>query len=800
MIRYLLPLVFAITGIQLLRAQTPTETVKGKVIDKDSHQPLSGVNIMIMGTNPPQGAVTDDNGSFRIEKVTIGRHTLRFSYIGYEDAMASEVLVSSGVELTLNMEMTEKVTSMNEVVVTGDKDKAAASNEYATVSARTFSAEEMSRYAATQNDPARMVQSFAGVMTSGDDNNQIVVRGNSPRGILWEMEGIEIPNPNHFADAEGSTGGGVSILSAATLANTDFYSGAFPAQYGDALSGVFDLNLRKGNSDTHEFTFQAGVLGLEAALEGPWSNNYQGSYLINYRYSTLELLSLMGLKIGGDVLPAYQDVTFNFFFPTKKAGSFTFFGIGGTSSLAQHAVHDTAQWPNVDAKTEYSQTQWYGVLGLTYTYPFRNNKTYLKAVVSYSYTNNQDTNDTLSDEFVPFNLGGDKFIYQTYRATVVVNHKFSARDQLRAGVIYTNMGFNLFSNQYSYQYNQLQTQVDNVGNTSMAEAYLQAKHRFTEKFSLNYGVHYTVCFLNNKQYPEPRLGGQWNFRENQSLSFGLGLHSRIDDMSIYYSYTDTINGQKTYPNRSLGFSRSFHAVLGYNFSFKKDYHLKIEGYAQYLFKVPIGADTADVTYSILNYNSGFVTIPLENKGAGYNYGLEITMEKFFSQHFFFMYTASLYESMYKAADDIWRPTMYDVHYVMNLLGGKEFVLGPKKIHTLGFDIKLVWRGGERYTPVDEAASIAQQNTVYDNNEAFTQKYPDYFRIDFGIYLKRDRPKYSWTWSFDCQNIINRMNVEDEVFDPGTQSVIIERNLGIVPVFSWKIQLGVKGNRVSGMGK
>jgi len=782
---------FLVSCTLSLPAQVLTETIRGKVIDKDSRQPLFGVNILVLNSDPVQGAVTDENGMFKIEKVSVGRHSLRFTYVGYEDAMVSELFVSSGKEVELNIEMLEKVNNMNEVVVTANKDKAQANNEFATVSARSFSAEEMSRYAATQDDPARVVQSFAGVMTSGDDNNQIVIRGNSPRGLLWTMEGLEIPNPNHFSSGEGSSGGGVSILSANVLANTDFFTSAFPAQYGDALSGVFDLNLRKGNTDKHEFTFQAGILGLEAALEGPFSNNYNGSYLVNYRYSTLQLLGYVGLKFAGVLLPKYQDISFNFNLPTKHAGTFTLWGIGGLSNIDQNAVHDTAEWHNINDKTEYGQSQMIGVLGATYLYMLKDNKTYIKVAALYSYTNDQDTNDTLSNTYSPFNLGGDKFIYKTFRGTVVINKKLNAKNQLRAGAIFSNTSYNLFNNAYNYQYNYMQTLVDNIGSTNMYEGYVQWKHRFTEQLLINCGVHLTYSAFNSKFYVEPRIGGEWRVTETQTLSFGLGLHSRVDAMSTYFSYVDTVNGVKKYPNQNIDFSRALHAVVGYNFNFKRDYHLKVEAYAQYLFSVPIGGDSANNTFSILNFDQGFVNIPLVSKGIGYNYGLEITLEKYFSNHFFFMYTASVYESKERALDGVWRSTTYDVKHVMNLLGGKEFVIGKNQNSIIGINLKFIWRGGERYTPVDLAASIAQNETIYQNNNTNSLKLPDYFRLDAGIYYRRNTKKYSWTLSFDGQNVTNRLNVEDYVYDPVTRSVIVEQDLGIVPVLAWKIQFGVK---------
>lgn len=414
-------------------AQQFTSTIKGRVTDKESKQPLWGVNILVLNTNPPLGAATDENGNFKIENISVGRHTLRFTYVGYADATISEVLLTSGKETFLNIEMQEKVKEMQEVVITNHRDKSKANNDFATVSVRSFSAEEMNRYAGTINDPARMAQSFAGVMTSNDENNQIVVRGNSPRGLLWRMEGVEIPNPNHFAGSEGSTGGGVSILSSNMLTNTDFLSGAFPAEFGNALSGVFDLNLRKGNTEKWEFAAQAGILGLEAALEGPFSRKYKGSYLINYRYSTLDILSLMGIKIGGNVLPKYQDVAFNFSFPSKKAGTFTLFGIGGLSSLGENAKRDTAAWKTLSDKSEYRQKQMMGVIGATHLLLLKDNRTYIKSAVSYSYTNNNSENDTLSNDFSPFSLSNEKFIYQTLRANVTLNSKLNSRNTIRSG-------------------------------------------------------------------------------------------------------------------------------------------------------------------------------------------------------------------------------------------------------------------------------------------------------------------------------------------------------------------------------
>lgn len=764
-------------------AQKFTSVIKGRVIDRETKQSISDVNVAVTNSEPMMGTATDGDGNFALENVSVGRKNIRFTYLGYEPVTVNEVLVQSGKQTVLNIEMQEAVNNMQEVVVTQQRDKSKANNEFASVSARSFSAEEMNRYAGTLNDPARMAQSFAGVMTSNDENNQIVVRGNSPRGLLWRMEGVEIPNPNHFAGSEGATGGGVSMLSSNMLTNTDFYSGAFAAEYGNALSGVFDLNLRKGNAGKREFAIQLGVLGAELSMEGGFGKKYKGSYLLNYRYSTLQLFALMGFDIGGNVSPRYQDLSFNFYFPAGKAGSFTVFGLGGLSGLGEKAKRDTSAWKTFSDKTEFDQQQWMGVAGFTHLLPLPDNKTYLKTVLSYSYTNNNSSSDTLDFEYQPFSINADKFIYKTWRLHVLAHSKLNTRNSVRVGALFSHFTYRLNSTAYSFFTQTTQTLVNNEGTAMLAQAYMQWRHRFSDRLQINSGVHFTFPTINNKLYIEPRIGLEYKATESHILSFGTGLHSRMDAMSTYVSYV-ALNG--TLPNRNLHFTQAWHAVAGYSFSFLRDFRLKTELYVQYLFNVPVATEPQRGPYSIMNYNEGFVTFPMNGKGQGINYGLELTLEKFFSKQYFFVFTTSLFDSRYKALDNQWRSTAYNVNYVMNALGGKEFTVGKRKNNIISINTRIIWRGGQRYTPVDLQRSIEENQTITNDQEAFSQKLPDYFRIDFGASFRRNKKKYSWVFSFDAQNIINRQNVAGEVYDASKQMIVTKRNLGIVPVFSWKV--------------
>ena len=364
-------LCFTVTGV----AQNYTQTLKGTVLDKAVKSPLVGATVVLPGVEPAMGAMTDADGRFRLPAVPVGKHVVRITYLGYKELVVSNVTVNSGKETELTLEMEEDLLVAKEVVIRARVEKQKPLNELSTVSARTFSVEETQRFAAAVNDPARMASAYAGVNVADDGNNVIVIRGNAPNGLLWRMEGVDIPNPNHFS-AVGTSGGGISILSAQLLSNSDFLTGAFAAEYGNALSGVFDLKLRKGNSEKREYTLQAGVLGLDAAVEGPMRLGSQtGSYLVNYRYSTLSILGKLGVNIG-DAVTNFQDLSFNLWMPAGRLGQFTLFGMGGLSNQDYQGKPDSLRWE------EYGHEQYgwnfkanTGVTGLTHSLVL-NDRTY----------------------------------------------------------------------------------------------------------------------------------------------------------------------------------------------------------------------------------------------------------------------------------------------------------------------------------------------------------------------------------------------------------------------------------------
>ncbi len=764
-----------------------TQSIIGQLTDKESKAPLQGAIIKVLGSEPLQTATTDYDGKFIIKDLKYGKYDLEVTYVGYETLVIPQVTVAAGKETNLNIDLTETINDLKEATVIATQDKDKPINDMSTVSVRTFSVEETQRYSASFNDPARMSLSFAGISTSNDASNEIIVRGNSSRGLSWRIEGVEIPNPNHFSSGEGSTGGGISILSSQVLDNSDFMTGAFSADYGNALSGVFDIKFRKGNYKKRHYAFQFGVLGAQVMLEGPFSKKYDGSYLVNYRYSTLQLFNLMGLPIvdNGQV-PVFQDLSFNFNFPMKKAGIISFWGIGGNNTAGEIAVKDSLEWSERRERFQDNRISWVAATGINYTYGFKNNKTYIKNVVSFSYEHNSYGLDSLDNNYNLQKAYNEKYIYYGLRTHTFVNHKFNARHTIKAGIYYSHLFYDVFSEGLRFDINQVATFFDDEGNGGMLQAYFNWKYRITEKLEMVTGLHSLVFLFNNSYNIEPRWAMKYKFHPKHAVSLGAGIHSRIEPISTYLSRVQVDSVNYTQPNKNLELTKAVHVVAGYDWSFVKDFRLKAEGYFQYLYNVPVAIDSGSILSS-LNLSSGYTDNTFMNRGTGRNYGFEITLEKFLSKNYFFLFTASVFNSEYTMGDGVWRNTRYNGNYMFNLLGGYEFKFGKKKVHSISINTRLIWRGGNRYIPIDLAASQAQGRQVEITNEAFTQKLPDYFRWDASVVLKFNFNKWAFGITLDVQNVINRKNVNSYFFDPYLNDIRTTYMFGIMPVFNFKFE-------------
>ncbi len=779
--RLALLLVILMNGISA-SAQLLTQTIRGTITDMVTHTPLPGANVVILNTDPILGAAADVDGNFKITKVPLGKYNVRITYLGYKQVDIPNVIINSGKEVFLTILLQEDFIQGTEVVIDGNKEKNKTINEMTTVSARTFTVEETQKYAAAVNDPARMASSFAGVVAADDGNNTITIRGNAPDGLQWRMEGVEIPNPNHFS-APGSSGGGISILSAQVMSNSDFLTGAFPAEYGNALSGVFDIRLRKGNNEKPEYTFQAGLLGLDAAAEGPFKEGYKGSYLVNYRYSTLSVLGKMGVAIG-DAATDFQDLSFNIWLPTEKAGNFSLFGFGGLSSQKYEAIKDSTEWTDEYQRYNSTFNANTGAAGITHSLLVGDNS-YIRTSLSGSMVHQDYVEDRLDDSYVSEERHNEYNNEDKWSLSSVLNHKFSARHNVRAGITVNRVGFKIKKLEYDEYQDNLSLGLYDQGHTFTYQAFVHSQYFITPELVLNSGLHYMHLALNNTFSIEPRAALRYELTRQQSVSLGYGLHSQVQPIGTYFAKGEN----NTKPNSDLEFTKSHHLVAGYDRMFSGDLRVKTEIYYQALFNVPVRGDTAN-SFSTVNISEGYITDPLVNEGHGRNYGLELTVEQFLRKNYYFLLSGSVYSARYHGSDDKWHDTRYNGSYSATFTGGKEIAIGPKiKNRTIGLNIKTIYRGGFRETPIDVAASQALpgDGTVYVEDEAYTIKNPAYFRADIRVSLKRNRPHSTHTLALDIQNVSNHKNIYGRFYDKESNSVKTYYQTPLIPILSYKLE-------------
>lgn len=792
---YFLIIIF-ILSVWVSHAQNHTQSIRGTITDKSSGFPLIGANIVLEGVTPLTGTVSNEYGEFHLQKVAIGRLSLKITYLGYNDVLLSDLELNSAKELILNIEMTEKVYTGQVAVIYAQSDKSQPINKMAVVSAREFTVQETELYAGARSDVARMAANYAGVTGIEDSRNDIIIRGNTPSGLLWRLDGIDIPNPNHFA-AFGTTGGPICILRNNLLANSDFITSAFPAEYGNALAGVFDLRTISGNNQKHEFLAQVAFNGIEAGAEGPLNRKKASSYLVNYRYSTLDVFSKLGIQMGtGQAVPKYQDIFFKFNFPRTKIGSISIFGFGGISKIAFLDSEKDTSKQKIDFYgnegwdiTNHSNQAMIGINQMM----LLNSSSYIKSSLAanfhqfYTYT---DSVTPVSLATTAYERSNDLDCRLT--ASFLYSKKFNAQHNIQTGIkaslFYTDLIDSILygnSNSFIYKNNYR-------GYYLLAQPYVEWQYRIRDNLELNTGLHGQYFSYNNSFSAEPRLGLKWEFTSLHTIGLGFGMHSQMIPPTVYFSQAFSPSGIYEMGNTRLDFMRSIHAVISYDWNISENTRFKAEVYYQYLYNIPVDA-TRYSSYSLLNQGANFdITAPdyLINNGKGKNYGLEFTIERFMSKGFYYLGTASAYASKYKASDQVWRHTAFSGAYSLNLLAGKEFNIKfrrkkeEKRKKTLVINLKTILTGGQRYTPINAAQSLAAQKNMYYEEQAYSEKFPDYSRTDLKIAYKMNAKRVTIEWSVEITNIFNQKNVYNQTFNRQTGETYFTYQLGrmIIPQY------------------
>ena len=769
-----------VTFNQLTIAQTFTQLVRGTLKDQTTLESLYGAHIILVGSDPIKGTTVGTDGTFVLEDVPVGRQSFEFRMMGYQTYVANEIMVSSGKEVILDISLQQEATMLNEIVVSYQASKDKPLNEMATVSSRQFTVEETQLYAGGMNDPARLVSSFAGVASPSVSSNGISVRGNHPSGLLWRVEGVDVPSPNHFGDLTIAGAGALTILSSQMMANSDFYTGAFAAEYGNANSGVFDINLRSGNSTTREHSLEAGLLGVGFATEGPLKKGSNATYLVNYRYSTL---GLIGAFLPNDAgILKYQDLSFKLKMPTKNAGTFSLWGLGAYDAIDTEAL-DPEEWES-NSDRENSQTSMYMfATALNHKLSVSNN-TFLNSSLAFSGDGLSFNEQYLDSELREHpQSDAEKSQYKlTVQSSLTSNfgdHHFN-----RTGFYINRLRYDLNIDDAESTGSIPRNIVKGKGHATLLQFYSQSQYNLSSKLTLNAGFHSQYFQLNQEFTFEPRVAVQYQLSPKSNLGLAYGMHSRIEPLAHYF-VRDNLGNQ---PNMDLELMKSNHVVLSFNSMLSDKLRLTIEPYYQYLNNVPVAPDSYISTLNL--DNNLFFNDELISTGTGRNIGIDVTVERYLNNGFYYLFTGSVFDSKYTANDGIQRNTRFNKNYIANAVAGKEWPVGKSKNNSLSVNLRLNYNGGNRIEAIDPVRSMDAQDVVYGETGgalSFSEKHRDTPVSSFTVSYRKNKKRHSSVWSLQVLNSGRTEEFDKYIFNTNTQTVEAQYTGIVIPNLSYRVE-------------
>jgi hypothetical protein len=762
-----------------LAAQGITQQVRGKITDRETGAPLSNASVAATNASDSNFTQTDEEGKFRFT-LPIGRYKLSVSFTGFQQ-VNQELLVISGRESVVSLQLISSTQQLQEVEVHG------SSLLPELPGMRSLSIEKTLRVPANFFDPVRVATAYPGVVAANDQNNSIIVRGNSPNGLLWRLNGLDIVNPNHLANAgtlsdiPAANGGGVNILSAQMLDRTDFYMGSFPANYGNALSGIIDMHLREGNKSKWEYTAQASLIGMDLSAEGPLNKNKNTSLLVNYRYSTVGLLSLAGVNFGGEAI-AFQDLSFNLNSDLKNNGTFSFFGFWGDSKN-DFDRKPSDEWE--EDKDKYDivyKAKTYGA-GMNFVMPAGRGKFF--AGVAYS-GGDQNRDAVVSPEADPVKRLLLFEQYQLEKAIVSSSLRFetSLNDKVNWEVgVMVNY---LFDDLKSFRAvgcpscaTRREREVNGLIEGVLLQPFTSVGVTLSPVVSLDAGIRYLHYQFNNTNSIEPRVNVKVVPAPGSSFDISYALVGQLQQPIVY----------ATKGNSDLGMTKSNHIDLSYSRSFSDDFRLRSGIFYQYLFNVPTARGFS--TFSAINLLEEEVPVSLQNAGTGENYGADITLEKQFYNKHYFLIGGSYYDSKYTVEGGDKLNTRFNGNYTFSGVYGKEWTKASKK-RTIGLNTRVLYIGGLRYSAVDADASVRSGETTYTSEHTFypttefNAKLDDYFRLDLRLSFRKDKPRYTRTFAIDIQNLTGQENEAYQYYDFTKNKIVTKFQLGIIPVLVYRI--------------
>lgn len=751
-----------------LHAQT-TGTLMGRVLTEEAGTPLGGATVEVLITDSARSTTTDANGRFTMEGLPTGIFAVRASLQGHSTVLVPEVWVRAGKEEQVELRLEADAKDLKEAEVSTVR-------RTEPLGAHTITVEQSLRYPAMFFDPARVAGSMAAVGTANDQANHLTIRGNSPNANAWLLEGAEMVNPNHLSNAGTQTdlptlsGGGVNILSAQMLGTSRLLTGNLPVDRGNALGGIMDMNLRPGNNAEQEWTAQAGLLGLDVATEGPFAKGKRGSYLANYRYSTLGLLSAAGVDLGDEAI-TFQDLSLHVTLPFGQRGEVRVFGLGGTSSNVFKADTDTAQWEYDKDSSDITYTAKTGAAGASLKLPIGERGT-LRTTVLLSATEQEREQVNYNTDLTEVSRRTDGLAEQ--KLSLV-----AAYDGAVGGRIHYTIGGSAMERALT---NVLKEDVTGW----LLRPYANGRWSATDRLQISLGMGYAQYTFNNSSAAEPRASVQWRMRKDRRLALTYGWRSMLPWQQVM-----KVRFNESTPwNEDVGLVRSEDIVLGYDHPFNERVTLHVEGYQQNLSGLGIpdprynwGASASDG--HLVNTWDAPVLLDLITTGKATNTGLELTLSHTFAKGYFYQVNGTVYNSEY-ALSGIDTPTRWSGNYRANVLGGAEWVkVKADRVRTWGVSGRLAVAGGLRYTPFEVEVRPGGPRYIY--GAPWSAQLNDFFRMDLRVYLKRDRKGRTGMWALDLQNVTNAQNEAYIYYDQRKGEVVTKYQLGLIPNLSYRIE-------------
>ena len=768
------------------------QTIRGFVVDRTTENGIASAFIELLNHSPRITAVAGEDGSFELKNVPVGYQRIRVELNGYYETVHSELIVA-GKQALVTIPLDEEVSN---ALVTVEANRSKTKNqgrfrnekmettdEMNAVSARSFNIELVTKYVGGLGDPARIVTNFPGMFNIDDSQNYIVSRGNSPYGMQWMVEGVPVENPHHFATM-GNTGAIFQLLNNNLLDNSDFINGALAAQYSNVYSGIFDVNLRKGNNNRFQFLGQISSMGAEFMAEGPFKKG-GASFVVSVRAGVLDILQQIGLDVGSNAAPHYYDLNFKIDIPTKQAGHFSVFGIGGLSDVAILGADADTSDIAAEAGIDLYVNANFGLLGAKHQKYF-DKQTSLTTTLSYLVEDYKSLRDTIyPDTTLPY------FRVKNFRQRVglasILNKKFTSKFSLRAGV----HGYLHFIDIWDrwLRRNEHNSFVDEM--ILMTGGFVQGQYKFSARFAITLGVQGMYFSLNKNSWAvEPRLAINWYVGKRHKLSLGYGWHSKIQSFTLlFYSPLDS-NGVYDYGNRELGPTRSHHAVLSYDAYLAKYWGLKANVYAQYNNNVAVQEQPSSI--SVANHGAFSLYPELtdwETTGETFGYGVELSIEKFFSHGYYGLVSGSYQRAFYRGSDMIWRNSAFDVQYIASALMGKEFKIGKKKRNVFYIDVRFNMHGGLPYTPIDLEASRLAGEEVLQQDLAYSERLGMYKRIDvrIGARFNQRKRRVSHHIYIEALNAAAFKNDLEVRYNPNTGQIVRAKQFGFIPNLFYQVR-------------